>query len=145
MDTTAEDMNKSEDKVYSDLSKNVNAIAKPLASRKLCKGLYKITGKAAKHTTLRRGVKEVTKAIRKGEKGIIVLAGDVTPIDVYSHLPVFCEENDIPYCYVPSRQDLGEATQTKRPTCAVMIECCDDFRSKYDHYHDQVKSIAVPF
>lgn len=58
MDTTAEDMNESEDKVYSDLSKKVNAIAKPLASRKVCKGLHKITGKAAKHKTLRRCVKE---------------------------------------------------------------------------------------
>ena len=45
MDTTAEDMNESKDQIYSELSKNVNAIAKPLASRKLCKGLYRITGK----------------------------------------------------------------------------------------------------
>lgn len=33
----------------------------------------------------------------------VVLAGDVTPIDVYSHLPVMCEDRNIPYCYVPSK------------------------------------------
>ena len=34
---------------------------------------------------------------------IVVLAGDVTPIDVYSHLPVMCEDRNVPYCYVPSK------------------------------------------
>ena len=32
-----------------------------------------------------------------------MLAGDVSPIDVISHLPVLCEDNKVPYCYVPSR------------------------------------------
>ena len=34
---------------------------------------------------------------------IIVIAGDVTPIDVISHFPVMCEDRDLPYCYVPSK------------------------------------------
>ena len=33
----------------------------------------------------------------------VVLAGDVSPIDVISHFPVLCEDNNLPYCYVPSR------------------------------------------
>lgn len=33
----------------------------------------------------------------------MILAGDVSPIDVISHIPVLCEENQIPYCYVPSK------------------------------------------
>jgi len=39
-----------------------------------------------------------------------VLAGDISPIDVITHLPVLCEDHDIPYIYVPSkdvRQGLG--------------------------------------
>ena len=42
--------------------------------------------------------------IRKGERGIVVFAGDVTPVDVMCHLPAVCEEKDIPYVYTPSRQ-----------------------------------------
>jgi len=34
----------------------------------------------------------------------VVLAGDTSPIDVYSHMPVACEEADVPYCFVPSRE-----------------------------------------
>ena len=33
----------------------------------------------------------------------VVIAGDVSPIDVISHIPVVCEDNKIPYAYVPSR------------------------------------------
>ena len=33
----------------------------------------------------------------------VILAGDVSPIDVISHFPVLCEDNNLPYCYVPSR------------------------------------------
>ena len=56
---------------------------------------------------LRRGVKEVIKAIRKKEKGIVILAGDISPIDVLSHIPIQCENHEIPYIYVRSRMELG--------------------------------------
>ena len=56
---------------------------------------------------LRRGVKEVIKAIRKKETGIVILAGDISPIDVLSHIPIQCENKDIPYIYVRSRMELG--------------------------------------
>ena len=52
---------------------------------------------------LRRGVKDVVKSIRKGAKGICVIAADVSPVDVISHIPILCEENEIPYIYVRSR------------------------------------------
>jgi ribosomal protein L7Ae-like RNA K-turn-binding protein len=32
------------------------------------------------------------------------MSGDVSPIDVYSHIPVTLEEAGIPYCYVPSKE-----------------------------------------
>ena len=46
---------------------------------------------------------------------------DIYPIDVISHLPVLLEENGIPYIFVPSKQELGAAACTKRPTSVVLI------------------------
>jgi len=46
--------------------------------------------------------------LKKGEKGLCIIAGDIYPIDVISHIPVLCEERDISYIYVPSKQELGE-------------------------------------
>lgn len=34
---------------------------------------------------------------------IVVLAGDTLPIDVYCHLPVMCEDRNLPYAYIPSK------------------------------------------
>lgn len=53
--------------------------------------------------------------------GIVVLAADISPMDVISHIPVLCEDHHIPYIYVTSRAELGMAGQTKRPTSVVMI------------------------
>ena len=35
---------------------------------------------------------------------VCVIAGDISPIDVITHLPVFCEDRDVPYIFVPSKE-----------------------------------------
>ena len=100
----------------------MTVISKPLAGKKLTKKVYKLVKKAAKAKAIKRGVKEVVKSLRKGSKGLCVIAGDISPIDVISHLPVLCEEADVPYIFVPSKADLGAAGQTKRPTsCSLLV------------------------
>ncbi|KAK7330236.1 hypothetical protein VNO77_24424 [Canavalia gladiata] len=97
-------------------------IAKPLAGKKLCKRTLKLVRRAAEHKCLKRGVKEVVKSIRRGHKGLCVIAGNISPIDVITHVPILCEEADIPYVYVPSKEDLASAGATKRPTCCVLVQ-----------------------
>lgn len=91
---------------------------------------------AAKNKAIKRGVKEVVKSVRKSPLsnpstttstssslpvGIVILAADISPMDVISHIPVLCEDHNIPYVYVPSRAELGAAGSTKRPTSVVMV------------------------
>ncbi|KAL5974440.1 hypothetical protein ACLOJK_031105 [Asimina triloba] len=96
-------------------------IAKPLAGKKLCKRTYKLVRRASETKCLKRGVKEVVKSIRRGHKGLCVIAGNISPIDVITHVPILCEEADVPYIYVPSKEDLAAAGATKRPTCCVLV------------------------
>ncbi|KAL9632293.1 MAG: hypothetical protein Q9164_005407 [Protoblastenia rupestris] len=87
--------------------------------------------KANKNAALKRGVKEVVKSLRKSTvpgpsstelpSGIIVLAADISPMDVISHIPVLCEDHGIPYIFVTSRAELGAASSTKRPTSVVLV------------------------
>lgn len=79
---------------------------------------------------MRRGVKEVVKALRKGEKGFCVIAGDISPIDVITHLPIMCEDRQVPYFYVPSKVDLGSAACTKRPTSCILVSNKDAYGEK---------------
>ena len=89
-----------------------------------------LTTAAAKNGTLKRGVKEVVKTLRKSPaatpgntsfSGVVVIAGDISPADVISHLPVLCEDHNVPFIFVTSRAELGSAAKTKRPTSVVMI------------------------
>ncbi|VDM65153.1 unnamed protein product [Strongylus vulgaris] len=114
-------------------SLQVNAISKPLANRKLAKKLYKLVKKSAKQPHhLRQGLKDVQKALRKNEKGIAVLAGNVSPIDVYSHIPALCEELEIPYVFTPSREQLGLAAGHRRPAILLLIRPHPDYQELYD-------------
>mmetsp|Transcript_14962 Transcript_14962/g.41454 ORF Transcript_14962/g.41454 Transcript_14962/m.41454 type:complete len:159 (-) Transcript_14962:707-1183(-) len=109
-------------KSYEERIEAVNVISHPLANKKSTKKAHKLVKKASSAKHIRRGVKEVIKGIRKGESGLAILAGDIYPLDVISHIPVLLEEKEIPYIFVPSKQDLGAAASTKRPTSVVLIK-----------------------
>jgi H/ACA ribonucleoprotein complex subunit 2 len=130
---------KKEGKTYEERVKAVNIISKPLASKKSTKKLHKLVKKASSAKHIRRGVKEVVKGIRKGDKGLAILAGDIYPLDVLSHLPILCEENDIPYIFVPSKQDLGAAASTKRPTSCVLVKTPNKDFDGQDIYDSMIK------
>ncbi|KAL2855874.1 50S ribosomal protein L30e-like protein [Aspergillus pseudoustus] len=106
--------------------------AKPLLEDKSAKKALKSVKKAAVNKCLKRGVKEVVKALRKSPipapnetvsipSGVVVLAADISPMDVISHIPVLCEDHGIPYIFVTSRAELGNAAATKRPTSVTMV------------------------
>ncbi|KAF9361672.1 snoRNA-binding protein [Mortierella sp. NVP85] len=129
---------------------DISPIAAPLAADKLTKKLLKTVKKAAKAKHVKRGVKEVVKGLRKGEKGLVLIAGDISPIDVITHVPVLCEDNNVPYVFLPSKEDLGTAGSTKRPTSCMMIvpggkkkdlDSAKDYKELYDECFAKVKEM----
>ncbi|RWS24657.1 H/ACA ribonucleoprotein complex subunit 2-like protein [Leptotrombidium deliense] len=130
---------------YSDKMRYISVIAKPMASKKLAKKLFKLIKKASKKKTyLRSGLKDVQTRIRKGENGLVVFAGDVTPIDVMSHLPICCEERELPYVYVPLRYDISTAMGVKRPCLMVLIRDHEDYTELYKECENEMKSLPIP-
>lgn len=108
----------------------------------------KKAGKSRGH--VRRGVKEVVKSIRKGEKGLVVLAADISPMDILSHLPILCEDSGVPYIFVASKDGLGSASSTKRATSCVMIvpsggkksaPAKEEYQSDYAGIYSEVKAL----
>ncbi|KAJ3103039.1 snoRNA-binding protein [Phlyctochytrium bullatum] len=128
---------------YEERVKSVSKIAHPLASKKMTKKILKTVRKASKAKNVKRGVKEVVKGLRKGSKGVVVIAGDISPIDVITHVPVLCEEAEVPYVYVPSKEDLGTAGATKRPTSVIMVlnKNVDDYKEMYKELFDEVSTL----
>ncbi|XP_027220484.1 H/ACA ribonucleoprotein complex subunit 2-like protein [Penaeus vannamei] len=121
-------------------------IAQPMASKKLAGRIYKLVKKASQHQGyLHDGLKEVQGKIRKGSTGIVIFAGDVSPIEVMCHLPAVCEEKDLPYIYTPSKQDLGTAMGRKRCSVMVLIREHSDYQDLYDKVLEEINKVPKVF
>merc|ERR1712216_525134 len=120
----------------------VQPFCEPIAEAKLSKKLFKCIKKATKTKQVLRGVKEVVKAVRKGTKGLAVIAGNISPMDVISHLPILCEDKDVPYVYVRAKEELGAAGLTKRPTsCMLIAPSVKGFEEEPEGYSELLKKV----
>jgi U4/U6 small nuclear ribonucleoprotein SNU13 len=49
------------------------------------------------------------------------MAADTTPIEILLHLPLLCEDKNVPYVFVRSKQALGRACGVTRPVISASI------------------------
>ena len=82
---------------------------------------YDLVEKARDAGKISKGANETTKQVERGQAKLVVMAEDVTPEEVLAHMPLLCEEKNIPYAYVPSKQELGSSAGLKVPTASVAI------------------------
>lgn len=88
---------------------------------------------------------------------VCIIAGDISPIDVVTPIPVLCEDHDIPYVFVSSKDALGQAGATKRPTSCMMIlpkpvkgemesdSEAKEFTEGYKEVFSKVKAVQVAY
>ncbi|RLF28246.1 MAG: 50S ribosomal protein L7ae [Thermoplasmata archaeon] len=82
---------------------------------------YDLVEKARDTGKICKGTNETTKHVERGQAKLVVMAEDVSPEEILAHMPVLCEEKNIPYTYVPSKEELGNAAGLNVPTAAVAI------------------------
>ncbi|KAL8449472.1 hypothetical protein Emed_003123 [Eimeria media] len=61
-----------------------------------------------------------TKGLSRGIAELVVLAADAEPLEILLHLPLVCEDKNVPYVFVESKVALGRACGVSRP----VIACC---------------------
>lgn len=108
--------------------------AYPLAEGANVKALLDLVQQASNYKQLKKGANEATKTLNRGVAELIVMAGDVNPIEILLHLPLLCEDKNVPYVFVPSRAALGRAAGVTRNVSAVSITTSegDQLRSQID-------------
>ena len=62
-----------------------------------------------------------TKTLNRGISEFIVLAADTGPLEILLHLPLLCEDKNVPYVFVGSKVALGRACGVSRPVIAASI------------------------
>jgi len=89
--------------------------------KELIEKTYNAIKKATESGKIRKGVNEATKAAERKTAKLIAIAEDVIPPEIVAHLPLLCDEKQIPYIFVPSKQELGNAAGIEVPTTAIAI------------------------
>lgn len=71
---------------------------------------------------LRKGMNEVTKSIERAQAKLVVMAEDVSPPEILYHVPLLCEEKNVPYTYLSTKKNLGKAVNINVGSSSIAIE-----------------------
>ncbi len=99
----------------------VNPKAYPLASDELVTTILELVQQACNYKQLKKGANEATKTLNRGISEFIVMAADAEPLEILLHLPLLCEDKNVPYVFVPSKASLGRACGVSRPVIACSV------------------------
>jgi len=97
----------------------------PLADAVLTNSILDLVQQATAYKQIKKGANEATKTLNRGIAEIIVLTADTEPLEILLHLPLLCEEKNVPYIFVPSKAALGRACNVTRPVIAASITSGD--------------------
>ncbi len=87
----------------------------------LAEKTYDTIEKAADTGKVAIGTNEVTKAVERSNADLIVIAENVSPEEVVMHLPALAGERDIPYTFVPDKEELGLAAGINVQSAAIAV------------------------
>ncbi|KAJ7775129.1 snRNP subunit [Mycena metata] len=93
----------------------------PLAEAELTNSILELVQQAGQYKQLKKGANEATKTLNRGIAEFIVLTADTEPLEILLHLPLLCEEKNVPYIFVPSKAALGRACGVTRPVIAASV------------------------
>merc|ERR1712083_1084832 len=93
----------------------------PQANNKMSKDIIGLLNQSTQYKILKKGANETTKALNRGLAGLVVMAADTEPLEIVLHLPLLCEDKNVPYVYVPKQADLGRACGVSRNIVAACI------------------------
>ena len=102
---------------------------------------YEVVELARDSGKLRKGTNEVTKLVERGETQMVVMAEDVSPPEILMHMPALCEEKNVPYAYVPSKAELGNACGLEKPTAAVAVLDAAKGKPMLDDLAEKIKAL----
>lgn len=127
------------------MSATPNPKAFPLANSELTEQILSVVQQATNLRQLKKGANEATKTLNRGISEFIIMAADCEPIEVLLHLPLLCEDKNVPYVFVPSKSALGRACGVSRSVIACSITTNDASPMKNQIYSvkDKIETLLI--
>jgi large subunit ribosomal protein L7Ae len=105
---------------------------------------YEALRQAKQTGKIRKGTNETTKAIERGVAKLVIIAEDVEPPEVVAHLPIICDERNVPYVFVPTRASMGPALGIDVGAASACIVESGDAQALIDQVVTEISKIKVP-
>lgn len=123
----------------------INPKAFPLADAELSGKIMDLVQQASHYKQLRKGANETTKTLNRGISEFIVMAADAEPLEILLHLPLLCEDKNVPYVFVPSKMALGRACGVSRPVIATSVTTNEgsELKSQIQALKMQIEKLLV--
>ncbi|XP_065065458.1 NHP2-like protein 1 [Rhopilema esculentum] len=123
----------------------VNPKAYPLADPQLTVTILDLVQQASNYKQLKKGANETIKALNRGVAEFIVMAADTEPLEILLQLPLLCEDKNVPYVFVRSKQALGRATGVSRPviSCAVTVNEGSQLKSQIQSIQLAIEKLLI--
>mmetsp|Transcript_11985 Transcript_11985/g.24399 ORF Transcript_11985/g.24399 Transcript_11985/m.24399 type:complete len:127 (+) Transcript_11985:282-662(+) len=123
----------------------VNPKAFPLAPPELTTTILDLVQQAANYKQIKKGANEATKTLNRGISEFIVMAADTEPLEILLHLPLLCEDKNVPYIFVPSKQALGRACGVTRSviSCSVITNEGSQLKSQIRNVRDEIEKLLI--
>ncbi|MFX0169843.1 MAG: 50S ribosomal protein L7Ae [Candidatus Hodarchaeota archaeon] len=102
---------------------------------------YEIVEVARDTGKVRKGTNETTKAVERAIAKFVVVAEDVDPPEIIFHLPIMCQEKNIPFIYVASKNQLGRALGIDVPSASAAITETGDAQRLIDDLVKKLKDL----
>jgi U4/U6 small nuclear ribonucleoprotein SNU13 len=122
-----------------------NPKAFPLADSALTQQILDVVQQSQNLRQLKKGANEATKTLNRGISEFIIMAADTEPIEILLHLPLLCEDKNVPYVFVPSKAALGRACGVSRPVIAASVTSNDASSIKTQIYgiKDKIETLLI--
>ncbi|EGB09179.1 U4atac snRNA binding protein [Aureococcus anophagefferens] len=123
----------------------VNPKAYPLADANLSVTILDLVQQACNYKQLKKGANEATKSLNRGIAEFIVLAADAEPLEILLHLPLLCEDKNVPYVFVASKLALGRACGVSRPviSCSVTSNEASQLKDQILTMKDKIEQLLI--
>lgn len=95
--------------------------AYPMADDNFSAQIFDLIELAREFNQIKKGANESTKVLKKGLVELVIIAADAEPLEIVLHLPLLCEDKNVPYIFVPNKKTLGEACGVQRTVIACSI------------------------
>jgi U4/U6 small nuclear ribonucleoprotein SNU13 len=117
----------------------------PLANKALQKELLETINKALQVKKIKKGANEATKTLNRGISDLIILAADAKPLEIVLHLPLLCEDKNVPYVFVESQKLLGRACGVSRPViaCSILSDTSNELKKTIDNLKNKIESLLI--